>query len=211
MSVNFELNLYRLYLATGWTQAAALLSEHVSKGDKEVILKRMREEWSVVLELEQTESGQQALRGSCSQVLHQAYREVMSSLECSNWVVNDASREIIRAWVPELSCSSNVEQLFASMSDAVKRASKPDEATAPALMAVGIRALERRLFAEDTSATKVVKLEDADWQSKQVRALKPKIWSPSSMQACPLAKSLSQRFRADMSLQKKQRPVGSGS
>ena len=180
----YELLQYASLLQSCPHCAGGLLYEdgvNVEKQWNKDILKRMKEEWSLVLQMESCTASAGALATLCPQTKHQVYREVQGALESSNYEVTPPVKDILRAWFPQASSSSLVEDVFSSMQDSIKRSSKRETACLPGLQAVAVRSTMQRCPPEpETVKLKAVQLESADYEGNEVRNLRANIWKPES-------------------------------
>ena len=180
----FELREYALHHRLCPTKACALLATSNDKIIKQ-ILAELQEEWATILAMEGTREAQHLLHSKCLFVRYQQTREIFTSLEQNNFMLNEDTRSIIGAWFPAIQSSANLESIFGDMSDAISRSGRSDCGSLANLMAVGIRAVSRRFDQDDCG--RPVALEASDWASKEVPGLKAKLWCPSSAPPCILS------------------------
>lgn len=179
---------YTLYLRSAPHCAAALVSgQEADDGQtKQNILKRMKAEWEVVLQMESRPASAVILTASCHHTRYQHYREVMSCLEKHDYVMTAECKLLLSAWNPSFCQSASLESMFGEMSDAVKRAGRADCGSLPNLHAVGVRSLFRRVCKHDGSP-KALELQKDDWVGPQAAGVKPKVFSPTSAPTCFVA------------------------
>ena len=184
LSCLHELTEYSISLQMAPQSAACLLSTSIGRPEnKQVeaeVLKALQCEWSVVLECEQTKNSARKLMEHCPYTLTQAYREILTGLESSDWKCQGAAKDVVQAWFPCVNGSRNIEDLFSNMADSVSRSSKRDCGSLANLQAVTIRALSSKCDGPQQAAG--VHLEAADYEGATVRGIKRSCWSPAS---CP--------------------------
>ena len=180
----YELLQYASLLQSSPHCAGGLLYEDHTDVEQQwnrEILNRMKEEWSLVLQMESCTASASTLATFCPQTRHQVYREVQGALETTNYQVTAGVTSILRAWFPRASSSSLVEDVFSSMQDSIKRGSKRETACLPGLQAVAVRSTMQRCRPEPgTTKLKAVELESADYEGNEVRNLRANIWKPES-------------------------------
>ncbi|CAE6965504.1 unnamed protein product [Symbiodinium sp. CCMP2592] len=178
-----ELLEYCLYLRSFPALAAGLLARDADEKSRGCILDEAKKEWSAVQELEASTAGQQLLRQSAVHTTFQSYREVMCTMEGSGFKWTPSVEEVVRAWHPPFGQSANLEQVFQQMEQSIRKSGVPPDGRLGGLSCVAIRAFLRRVCNdEDTPSTPT--LEDGDWEGKQVRALKHRIWNPAAATPC---------------------------
>ena len=188
LCISHELLNYGLQLQCAPEIFAVFACPGLSEETRKNVEAAVRKEWSLVLSLEQSTEGQQILGTCCPFTRFQPYRELCSCLEVhgSNCRENSPSEleALVEAYFPRIAYSANTEQIFQHLEDAVRRSQKPDIGSLSNLFACSLRAMKNRICA--TSDAENVELLPSDFESKATRALKPKLWSPSSALPCVL-------------------------
>ena len=178
----FELREYCLHHVLAPAKFAALpVCECLET--KQRILQELRNEWTMVLEMEQDLQSAELLHAHCRYVRNQSFRELMGILEKHRYQWTGEVENTILAWYPRLQSSSNLENLFSDMESAIRRSGRSDAGSLSNLMAVAIRGLSHRMQNDPACGVPVV-LENDDFQGPEVQALKPKIWTPASAAPC---------------------------
>ena len=182
-----ELNLYSLYLQSSPAQEAGLLVQTKSSPqlshDQEVILSRMRKQWSLILKLESSPESNAMLKSCCPHSRFFCFRETMTLLEEEAWQMTPRCRDLLAAWNPPIAMSANIEQIFNNMEDATKRSCKNSTASMSSLQCLAIRSVRNRLTC-GVKCPKAVHLSAEDYEGKQVRSIKPSVWKPDSCGGC---------------------------
>ena len=180
-----ELESYRRHMTRAPHSTAALLAPSCRPDDLQPVQKDLLEdlkvEWNLVLFMESKTASASLLHSLCPYVLHQNYREIMSTLNAANFSLSSAAASMIEAWHPALSQSSNVEDIFNSFEDAVRR-TKAGAGTMPNLSTVAMRALVKKVCNSEGQA-RTVQLEASDFEGPEVQGLKPKLFTPESCTA----------------------------
>eukprot|EP00439_Symbiodinium_sp_Y106_P029267 s1198_g3.t1 len=180
-----ELESYRRHMTRAPHSTAALLAPSCRPDDLQPVQKDLLEdlkvEWNLVLFMESKTASASLLHSLCPYVLHQNYREIMSTLNAANFSLSSAAASMIEAWHPALSQSSNVEDIFNSCEDAVRR-TKAGAGTMPNLSTVAMRALVKKVCNSEGQA-RTVQLEASDFEGPEVQGLKPKLFTPESCTA----------------------------
>ena len=174
-----ELKEYGLYLQSFPCRAAVLASPHADEMVIGETLAAAKEEWSMILDIESwSAQAKKTLHLNCPHVRFFNYRELMSCMEKNKYEAKPEVRQVAEAWFPPFGQSANLEHVFREMEQAAKRCSGFKDSLS-SLMTVAVRGLKRRILdSQDTPRT--VELTEEDWHGHSVRALKHKIWSPSS-------------------------------
>ena len=145
------------------------------------ILQQLKDEWTLVLTMESCASTAATLSTYCPHTKHQVYRELQGALESSGYELTSGVKDLLHAWFPEACSSSIVEDVFASMSDALKRSSKREAASLAGLQAVAVRSVMQRCTPnEGVEKMQPVQLQSADHEGNEVRGLRSNIWRPES-------------------------------
>ena len=190
LSVVFELLQYSSTLQSSHWQAMSLLATQSDRCDIEhnrnLVLEKLRQEWRMVLEMEEGVATSSLLRKHCQYVTYQIYREVLTMVEVNDFKITPHLVEFLKAWYPAISSSAVVEDCFSSIQDAVKRSSKADVGSLPNMAAVAIRSLEQKTSA--SASLQSVSLEGEDFEGNQVRALKANVFRPDSCPSSPTSK-----------------------
>ncbi|CAE7707516.1 unnamed protein product [Symbiodinium sp. CCMP2592] len=178
----FELESYARHLRMAPHACASLLASGTT-GESLLptqtnLLEAVKAEWSLVVRMEGKVATADLLHQLCPYVLHQCYRELMSSLAAADFCLTAECREMVSAWYPGLSQSSNVEDVFKSCEEACRR-TKAGAASMPNLSIVAMRALMQKMTNGEGQARSVV-LEGSDFEGPEVKALKSKLFSPES-------------------------------
>ena len=174
----FELQEYSLHHKVAPCKFASMLVA-TDSGYIARIMQELQHEWNTILSMEKSKEGSEILHKQCKFVLAQSYRELMTAAEQSNFALTDALKAHISSWYPTMGSSANLESVFGDMESAVKRSGRSDTGSISGLMCVGIRGLSHRMD-NDPEAGKPLKLEEGDFDSKEIPALKSKIWAPNS-------------------------------
>ena len=186
----YELRLYSLHLQSSPAQEAALLvesPEHPKLSCTQVeIMDRMRETWSMILELEAKEDTHRMLKASCAHTRFFCFRETMTLMEEEGWELNQRTRALLSSWHPGLSMSANVEQIFNRMEDSAKRASKNAGSSLPNLQCLAIRSVNHQI-ARGEKGCRPVNLSTEDFEGKQIRNIRASVWRPESLSGGALA------------------------
>ena len=177
-----ELRLYSLKLQHAPDMFAALIAPGISESLFQKLASQLLEEWRLVLDMESHKDSSEALASLCPYTRFQPYRDLCTCLEmyedCKSEEARQALTEMASCYFPRIAYSSNVEQVFSHIQDSVNRAQKPDMGSFSNLMAVSLRALEHRVCSN--SSMEHIRIQPEDWEGKATRALKQKIWHPSS-------------------------------
>ena len=179
-----ELREYGLYLRSMPAKAACLVVAGEDEA-KQQIVNEIRDEWGLILHMENDAASSKALHGNCRHVLHQQLREICTVLEKNEWALEPECVDLATAWFPPFACSANLECIFAEMQSAIKTANKQEGGSMASLMAVAIRSLSRRVCVDEHAPTPL-QLEDADWEGKVAEGLKSKLWCPGTASPCSL-------------------------
>jgi len=183
-----ELSLYGLYLQSPPAKHGALLVDTTgSKADadlQERIKQEMRQEWALVLEMEDDVASREILYKTCPWVGYMCFREVPTFLSEKGWKLDAAGRELLEAWHPTTGMSANVEDIFASIQDSVLRSSKNNESAMCNIQCCAIRSFQKRMCGDGGSST--IELRSEDFEGATVRGIKPKIWQPTAATTCCL-------------------------
>ena len=172
----FELQEYSLHHKVAPCKFSSLLIA-TDSGIVNRIMKELQVEWEAVLSMEKSREGSELLHKQCKFVLAQSYRELMTAAEQSQFELTEALKSHISSWFPVMGSSANLESIFGDMESAVKRSGRSDTGSIAGLMCVGIRGLSHRME-NDPEAGRPLKLEASDFDSKEIPALKSKIWAP---------------------------------
>lgn len=183
-----ELSLYGLYLQSPPAKHGALLvdtTESQADADlQERIKQEMRNEWALVLEMEDDAASREILYKACPWVSYQCFREVPTFLSEREWKLDGPGRELLEAWHPKIGMSANVEDIFASIQDSVLRSSKNNEAAMCNLQCCAIRSFQNRMCGDDGPST--IEMKSEDFEGASVRGIKSKIWQPTAATTCCL-------------------------
>ncbi|CAE7847116.1 unnamed protein product, partial [Symbiodinium necroappetens] len=90
---------------------------------------------------------------------------------------------VVKAWLPAFGQSSNLENIFRELESAVRKSGPPQDSLTN-LACVAVRSLERRICNEKTVTPATPELTERDWEGKEIRALKNRIWHPNSAVPC---------------------------
>ena len=179
--------MYSLKLRCAPDMFAALLAPGLTEEVFDSLTARLLEEWQLVLAMEADTASSQILAMLCPYTRFQPYRELCSCLELfmanKHPHLKASLLEMAGAYFPRFAYSSNVEQLFSHVQDAVNRSQKPDLGSMSNIMAVAVRAVEQRLT--PNSKVEHVQIQPEDWHGKATRALKQRIWTPSFARPSP--------------------------
>ena len=189
----FELSQYALLLQSAHYRAAALLAKSSSRADvsavQREILASMSTEWQLVLKLEKSKGTQDLLACHCPFTAWQPYRETMCMCEAHDFAISAPLLSFLAAYHPPIQNSSNIEDIFSSVEDCVKRSSKAAGASIPNICAVGIRSVQKKIA--NSEGVQGSELRSEDWEGNSVRGLKASVFQP---QTCP-ASDLASAFR----------------
>ena len=178
LSLIFELESYGQYLQSSPHCLAALLASPANPATSESILNRMKQEWDTVLSLESQKETRMSLHRLCPQVQWQIYRELHCALAAKQYKPDRDFLNLLAAWFPRVTGSSNIEQIFQSMERSLRQCGCTGGPSLPSLMSVGIRCTQRRLC--ENSRVETIHLQHEDYEGPEVRCLKDKIWRPSN-------------------------------
>ena len=177
----YELMQYGLLLQSSHFQASALLTTGSSRMNldkvKEDILKKMQQEWMMVLRMESAASTNELLARHCGYTVWQVYRETMTVAELENFTLSSKLTDFLAAWHPAVQGSCNVEDVFADLQDAIQRSGKSDTGSLSNLAAVAIRSCSRKCSAAELPTTSLL---SADYEGTSVRSLKTSVFRPES-------------------------------
>ncbi|CAE7031325.1 unnamed protein product [Symbiodinium sp. CCMP2592] len=181
----FELLEYASYLRSFPALSAALLATESTEATRAQVLQEAKAEWSTVLDMEKSTAGQLLLKKHCLFTTFQCYRELHSVCERHGYKFVEQIGEVVKAWYPAFGQSSNLENVFREMEYAVRKSGVPQDDLTN-LGCVAVRALGRRICneSEEKLTPATPELTEKDWEGKEVRALKHKIWSPTSALPC---------------------------
>ena len=178
----FELLEYGSQHRVGPWKCACLLAcsepETISR-----IMQELKDEWEMVLSMEQDKEQRVLLHQHCRWILHQSVRELFTSCEQNRFSLNGSLKAMIASWHPCLQSSANIESLFNDCQSAVQRSGRADTGSISGLMCVAIRSLMHRM-GQDPESGRPVELEPADFEGCEIPALKSKLWTPSSAPNC---------------------------
>ena len=181
----FELLQYGLLLQSAHYRAACLLTTDSARCDvpsvQNQVLCALSQEWQLVLKLERTQATQTLIANHCPFVSWQPYRETMSMCELHNFTLCPELRLFLASYHPPMQSSSNIEDIFAELQDAVRRSNKSSSGSLPNMCAVAIRAVHKKIESSSENV-KGSELRAEDWEGNAVRALKTSIFQP---QSCP--------------------------
>ena len=182
----YELTLYSLYLKSSPGQEAALLvnTEH-SPGlcsTQKDIMCRMQRTWRMVLAMEGSEDGNRILKQGCPHTRFVVFRETMSLLEEEHWQLNERTKALLCSWHPPVSMSANIEKIFNNMEDSCRRSSKNHTSCMSNLQCLAIRSVSQQMTSSTCGPTGV-KLQQEDWEGKQIRGIKPSVWRTEAFSA----------------------------
>ena len=181
----FELLQYGLLPQSAHYRAACLLCTTSSRCDvasvQNQVMRALSEDWQLVLKLENAPSTQTVILHHCPFLCWQPFRETMSMCELHKFTLCPELRLFLAAYHPPMQSSSNIEDIFSELQDAVRRSNKSDNGSLPNMCAVAIRAVQKKV---ESSSEEVQgsKLRTEDWEGNAVRALKSSIFQP---QSCP--------------------------
>lgn len=182
LSCCFELEGYARHLRTAPHSCASLLASSTTPEGllpaQRNLLQALQAEWSMVLRMEGKVSSADLLHQLCPYVLQQCYRELMSTLAAAGFRLTAECHQMLSAWYPGLSQSSNIEDVFKSCEEACRR-TKAGVGSMANLSIVAMRAVMQKLTNGEGQARSVL-LEGADFEGPEVKALKTKLWSPES-------------------------------
>ena len=184
----FELEQYAILLQSSHYQAAALLTNSSTRLNIEQVqadvLKKMQQEWSMVLAMESSGGTSEILAKHCAYTHWQVYRETMTFLESEGFSLNDRLRDFLLAYFPKIQGSCNVEDLFADLQDSIQRSGKSDSGSLSNLAAVSIRSCNRKCQTAGVGTTQLV---SADFEGTCVRSLKSSVFRPETCAGSTLA------------------------
>ena len=186
-----ELVHYALYLKSFPNRAAALLAvdgqdESMKKIEADILLDMCRE-WHFVTRMEEDSELNKSLKKLCPYTRFASYRELMYGLQASGFRMNEDVRSLISAWYPRMAFSCNIETMFNHMEDCIKRATKTNKASMANMQALSIRAFSNRIC-KNEHAARTVSLLPEDFEGKEVRCIKPKVWRPDNFSGSFLAR-----------------------
>ena len=192
LSAAYELLQYGLLLQSSHFQASALLCKSSSRFDvektTEAILRKMQQEWLMVLRMEASSSTSELLNKHCSYTRWQVYRETMTFAEKENFSRSSKLVDFLAAWHPALQGSCNVEDVFSDLQDAIQRSGKSDTGSLSNLAAVAIRSCDRKCSTANIGTTTLV---SEDYEGTSVRSLKTSVFRPESCSSSILASFVS--------------------
>ena len=141
-----ELCMYGLYLQSCPSKAAALIA-HVEQGSREErtqsqIMSDMRQEWKWILQMEESSQMNAILRKWCPFLAHYQVREIHSVLMEEKWSFSERSKQLLLSWFPKYSFSSNIEDLFNSLEDGLRRGVKNNKTSLSNMQCIAIRSLQ---------------------------------------------------------------------
>ena len=178
----YELSQYALALQSCPCKAASLLCERSDHADAvsvhRAVLADLRREWQVVLKMESSEAWSSLLRSLCPQFRWQIVREIFSALEQVDFQRDPKVLKLLTCWFGGTAFSANIEDIFATLSDSIKRSSKADAGSLCNAQAVCMRGVQQKCSGE--RAPEPVVLEAADWEGAEVRGLKATAWRPEN-------------------------------
>ena len=185
----FELSQYALGLQSSPCRAACLLSESNELTDSSSVhrdvLQDLQREWSVILKMEASEAWSSMLSSVCPHTKWQIVRETFSALEQEQFQRSQKLLTFLTSWFPATGWSANIEDVFATLSDSIKRSSKADAGSLCNAQAVCIRGANRLCRGE--GHPEAVLLKAADWEGSEIRGLKSSAWRPESCSGSFLA------------------------
>ena len=183
LSCCFELLEYASYHRSFPSLSAALLAPASTEASRAQILQQAKAEWNTVLDMEKTTAGQLLLKRHCLFTTFQSFRELHSVCERHGYKFGEPIREVVKAWLPAFGQSSNLENIFRELESAVRKSGPPQDSLTN-LACVAVRSLERRICNEKTVTPATPELTERDWEGKEIRALKNRIWHPNSAVPC---------------------------
>ena len=180
--------MYGLYLQSCPSKAAALIA-HVEQGSREErtqsqIMSDMRQEWKWILQVEESSQMNAILRKWCPFLAHYQVREIHSVLMEEKWSFSERSKQLLLSWFPKYSFSSNIEDLFNSLEDGLRRGVKNNKTSLSNMQCIAIRSLQHKLA--DGHSARTIELQSEDFEGNEIRAIKPRIWRPDSYAGSPL-------------------------
>ena len=177
-----ELQMYSLKLTCAPDMFAALLAPGLTDQVFKALTEQLLREWQLVVSMESEKASSDLLALLCPYTRFQPYRDLCSCLEIfmTNHTPDTKASllDMVAAYFPKFAYSSNVEQLFSHVQDSVNRSQKPDLGSMSNIMAVALRAVDQRLSPK--SDLEHIQLLAEDWDGKATRALKHRMWTPSS-------------------------------
>ncbi|CAE7779521.1 unnamed protein product, partial [Symbiodinium sp. CCMP2456] len=183
LSCCFELLEYASYHRSFPSLSAALLAPASTEASRAQILQQAKAEWNTILEMEKTTAGQLLLKRHCLFTTFQSFRELHSVCERHGYKFGEPIREVVKAWFPPFGQSSNLENVFRELESAVRKSGPPQDSLTN-LACVAVRSLERRICNEKNVTPATPELTERDWEGKEIRALKNRIWHPNSAMPC---------------------------
>ena len=115
-----ELESYRSHLTRAPRSSAADTSRDNLVPAQQNLPRDLQAEGSLVRRNEGKLESADLLHSLCPYVLHQSQRDIMSTLSAANFILG-FEEQMIAAWYPALSQSSNVEDVFKACEEAVLR------------------------------------------------------------------------------------------
>ena len=177
----FELLQYSIQLQSSHYQASALLANNSDRCDlatvKKNILKRMEQEWRLVLKMESSTATNHLLSKHCYFTCWQAYRETMLMAESHKFQLTEPLCQFLRSYHPAVQGSANVEDLFSDLQDSILRSSKADCGSLANLAAVSIRSCNRKSTTAELQSPQLI---SADFEGNSIRSLKTSVFKPET-------------------------------
>ena len=187
----FELLQFALPLQCAPMSCAALANRQTDRYDLQSTLKdvlqNLQAEWEMVLAMEAESDTGDLLRKACPHTLWQSYRELLVTLEEEKFRTGPRSLALIEAWIPRVNNSSNVEQCFGSLADAVRRSGKSDCGSLANMTSVHVRACHQKVCGGPGQGSRL-SLSTEDFEGGEVRGLRPKLFQPQSFTGSPLSR-----------------------
>ena len=207
MASVFELSMYALYLRSCPAKMAllAVKTEGEAGNEEREVQKRVMQEckteWETILQMEADATLNPLLKQLCPHTRYHCVREPLTFMEQNKWEMNETVESMILAWHPKVSHSANIEGVFNSLEDIVKRSMKSNNPSLPNIQRCAIRAVHRKLCQGDSSPNGVV-LEPQDFEGSEIRNIRPGVFKPESFQSRSSAFRTKELFVVSMDISK---------
>ncbi|CAE7513660.1 unnamed protein product, partial [Symbiodinium natans] len=181
----FELQMYSIYLRTCPAKLALLVLDPAEEPSVKIVqnkvLMECRKEWETILSLEENANLNGVLRQLCPHTRYRCLREPLTCLEQTDFVVTEDAKLMILAWYPKVAHSANVEGIFNSLEDTIKRSMKSNNPSLPNIQCSAIKAVNHKLCQGENAASSI-SLGPPDFEGNEIRCIRPSVFRPESYQ-----------------------------
>ena len=177
--------MYSIYLRTCPAKLALLVLDPAEEPSVKIVqnkvLMECRKEWETILSLEENANLNGVLRQLCPHTRYRCLREPLTCLEQTDFVVTEDAKLMILAWYPKVAHSANVEGIFNSLEDTIKRSMKSNNPSLPNIQCSAIKAVNHKLCQGENAASSI-SLGPPDFEGNEIRCIRPSVFRPESYQ-----------------------------